>query len=236
MGDQPTNRNFLLPFATLRVTLVLICATIPLLSGAAYAQVGHPPASSPYRDIRRGHTVTPMAGYFFGNGGEFGVAPHDGPFFGGRYDIRSSRAIGLGLGIFYGDLQRFIVNPSLSDLRTGPVNQSVTFLELDVQMNPTGGKSWHRIAPYVALGGGVAFSGSTPADTSRFDFGNKFYIAPSGGFRLFLSQRLHLRAEGKATFWKITYPTTFRVAEGTTFSEWTTSWSVQGGLGYSISQ
>ena len=220
-------------FTSLRLTVLLLGSLI--MPAAARAQVGHPPAASPYRDIRRGHTITPMAGYFFGNGGRFNVAPHDGMVIGGRYDIRSSHAIGLGLGVFYGDLQRFIVNPSLSNARTGPVDQSVTFIELDMQMNPAGNKSWHRLAPFFALGGGLAISSSTPADTSRFDFGDKFYFVPSAGFRLFLTQRLHLRGEGRATFWKITYPTTFLLEpSGTTFTEWTTSWWVQGGLGYSL--
>jgi opacity protein-like surface antigen len=213
-----------------------IFAAISLLASPLAAQVGYPPSTSPYRDIQKGHTITPMAGYFFGDGGQFNVGPHDGPVYGARYDLRSSRAIGVGLGVFYGDLQRFIVNPSLTNPRSGPVSQSVTFIELDMQLNPTGGKSWHRIAPFLGLGTGLGISSSTPADTSRFDFGNKFYFVPSGGFRLFLSQRLHLRAEGKATFWKITYPTTFRIEQsGTTFTEWSTSWWVMGGLGYSIS-
>src|SRR6476660_3174121 len=235
LPEEPKRRSG--PCASLRATRVVLSCLIPAsLATVAHAQVGHSPTSTPYRDIRAGHTVTPMGGYFFGNGGEFNVAPHDGPVIGGRYDLRSSRAIGVGLGVYYGDLQRFIVNPSLTDARSGPVDQSVTFIELDVQMNPAGGKSWHRIAPFLGLGGGLAISSSTPADTSRFDFGNKFYLVPSGGFRFFLSQRLHLRTEAKATFWKITYPTTFRIeASGTTFTEWTTSWWLQAGLGYSIS-
>jgi hypothetical protein len=223
------------PRRLLGLTISGLFLWLTVATGSATAQVGHPPGASPYRDIRQGHTLTLLGGYFFGNGGEFNVAPHDGPSIGARYDIRSSRAIQLGLGVFYGDLQRFIVNPSLTTPRTGPVKQSVTFIELDVQMNPSGGKSWHRIAPYLGLAGGLGISSNTPADTSRFDFGNKFYLAPNGGFRLFFSQRLHLRAEAKATFWKITYPTTFRVDPGTTFTEWTNSWWLQAGLGYSIS-
>jgi hypothetical protein len=248
MADQT-----FVPHASLRVTiLVLVCATIPLLSGAAHAQVGHPPASSPYRDIRRGHTVTLTGGYFSGDGGEFNIGPHDGTVFGARYDIRTSRAIQLGLGLSRGNLKRFIVNPfvRLANRRSGPVDQSVTFAELNVQMNVTGGKSWHRIAPYVALTGGLALAGDTPADTSRFDFGKKLYFAPAAGFRLFLSQRLHLRAEARATFWKLNYPTTFQnepveepgtpdnpnaVITGTSLTEWTTSSWLQAGLGYSIS-
>jgi hypothetical protein len=230
------------------------CALVCLAVGAAplAAQVGHPPSSSPYRDIRRGHTLTLTGGYLFGDGGDFNIGPHDGPVFGGRYDIRTSRTVQLGLGVFRGNLQRFIVNPfvQLANRRTGPVDQSVTFVEVDLQMNVTGGKSWHRIAPYVQLTGGLALASNTPADTSGFDFGNKLYFAPAGGFRLFLTQGLHLRAEARATFWKLNYPTTFQnepveepgtpgnpnaVITGTSLTQWTTSSWLQAGLGYSFS-
>ena len=32
------------------------------------AQVGHPPSNSPFRDIRKGHTLTATGGYFGGSG------------------------------------------------------------------------------------------------------------------------------------------------------------------------
>ena len=207
-------------------------------AGRLGAQVGYPPNKSPYHDIRKGHTFTALYGQFGGSGGEFGIGPHDGPTYAFRYDIRTGSPVQIGLGFAHGSLERLIVDPfvAIANRVSGPVDQSVNFAELNLQLNLTGGKSWHRIAPFLGLGTGLGISSSTPADTSRFDFGNKFYFVPSGGFRLFLSQRLHLRAEGRATFWKITYPTTFRIEQsGTTFTEWSTSWWVMGGLGYSIS-
>jgi hypothetical protein len=212
------------------------------------AQVGHPPRSSPYRDIRKGHTVTALGGYFSGNGGQFNIGPQDAAVFGVRYDIRTGGTVQFGLGISRGNLKRFIVDPfvPLANRKTGPVRQSVTFADVTLQFNVTGGKSWHRIAPFVAASGGLALAGDTPADTSRYDFGRKFYFAPGVGFRAFLSDRLHLRAEAKATFWKLNYPATFQsapVAEPTTpavitdgkLTEWTTSSWLQIGLGYSFS-
>ena len=217
----------------------------------ALAQVGHPPQSSPYRDIRKGHTFTANGGYFSGNGGEFGIGPHSGAVIGARYDIRTASAIQLGIGVAHGSLDRFIVNPfvRLVNRRSGPVSQSVTFAEVNLQLNVTGGKSWHRIAPFVGASGGIALASGTPADTSRYEFGRKLYLAPSVGARLFLSDRLHLRAEARATFWKLNYPTTFQqepveepgtdspnaVIPGNNLSEWTTSSWLQAGLGYSFS-
>jgi hypothetical protein len=213
------------------------------------AQVGHRPESSPYRDIRKGHTITAMAGIFEGNGGKLNIAPHDGTIYGGRYDIRTGSTIQLGFGFMYGDFERFIVDPTLGpgNRRSGPVSQSVAFAEVDLQFNMTGGKSWHRIAPYVTVGGGVAFAEDVPADPSEFDFGNKFYFTPGIGTRLFLADRLHLRGEVRVAFWKLTYPLSFQAppaqapgerpvfVPGDELSEWITSPSFQVGVGYAFS-
>jgi hypothetical protein len=241
-------------FASLRMTAIAVTALLgPLLApSTALAQVGHAPRSSPYRDIRKGHTFTVTGGYFSGDGGQFGIGPHKGGVYGVRYDIRTGGTIQFGLGLSRGNLERLIVNPfvTLANRTTGPVKQSVTFAELTLQFNLTGGKSWHRIAPFVAASGGLALAGGTPADTSKFDFGRKVYFAPAVGFRLFLSDRINLRAEARTTFWKLNYPTTFEVEPvqqpGTPdnpnavitdgkLSEWTSSPWLQVGLGYSFS-
>ena len=230
-----------------RVLLLCAIAARPLLG-----QVGHPPGDSPFRDIRKGHTLTATGGYFGGSGGRFGIGPHQGTVFGGRYDIRTGSTIQVGLGIAHGSLDRFIVDPfvRLANRTSGPVSQSVTFADITLQFNVTGGKSWNRIAPFASAALGLAFAGDTPADTSGYDFGRKLYVAPSAGFRFFLSGRLHLRGEARAVFWKLNYPTTFQgeppeepgtpenpnaVIPGDNLSEWTASPWLQVGLGYSFS-
>ena len=231
----------------LRVTIALSAALAVIASSAA-AQVGHPPRSSPYHDIRKGHTFTVLGGYFGGDGGSLDIGPHGGAVYGVRYDIRTGGTIQLGLGIAHGSLDRFLVDPFVPEAtrKTGPVKQSVNFADITVQFNLTGGKSWHRLAPFVSGSAGLAMAGDTPADTSGFDFGRKFYIAPAVGARVFLSDRLHLRAEARATFWKLNYPVTFQreptaevptpvIAPGGKLSEWTTSSWLQVGLGYSFS-
>lgn len=227
----------------------LVALAIP---GILLAQVGHPPEASPYRDIRKGHTFTVTGGYFFGDGGEFGIGPHRGSVFGARYDIRTASTLQLGIAVARGNLERFIVDPfvRLANRRSGPVRQSVTVAELDLQFNVTGGKTWHRLAPFFGAEAGLAFASGTAADTSRYEFGRKFYLAPSLGVRVFISDRLHLRAEGRAVFWKLNYPTTFQdepreepgtpespnaVISGDNLSEWTANPWLQVGLGYSFS-
>lgn len=229
---------------------LLLAALAP---GRASAQVGHAPESSPYRDIRKGHTFTVTGGYFGGSGGRFEIGPHDGAVYGFRYDIRSSSPVQIGLGFARAHLDRLIVDPfvELANRVSGPVRQTVTFAEANLQLNLTGGKSWHGLAPFVGTGVGATFPSGTPADTSRFELGHKIYLAPNAGFRFFITDRIHLRAEARAVFWKLKYPTTFQdepalepgnppessnavITDGR-LNEWTTSSWLQVGLGYSFS-
>jgi hypothetical protein len=228
-------------------------AALFVLAVPAAAQVGHQPESSPYRDIRKGHTVTATFGQFGGSGGRFGIAPHDGQIYGFRYDLRTASTIQIGLGFARGDLDRLIVDPfvELVNRVSGPVKQTVTFAELNLQFNLTGGKTWHRLAPFVGSAVGFTFPSGTPADTSRFELGHKIYLAPNVGFRFFITDRIHLRGEARAVFWKLKYPSTFTdepalepgnppqssnavITDGNT-SEWVTSSWLQVGLGYSFS-
>jgi len=231
-----------------------VVAVLALVIGAAplSAQVGHAPDKSPYRDIRKGHTFTALYGKFGGSGGEFGIGPHDGPTYGFRYDIRTGSTVQLGLGFAHGSLDRLIVDPfvELANRVSGPVKQSVNFAEVNLQLNLTGGKTWHRLAPFVGSGVGLTFPSSTPQDTSRFSLGHKIYLAPFTGVRIFVTDRLSLRGEARVAFWKLKYPTTFEnepvlepgtpehsnavITDGN-LQEWTTSSWLTVGLGYSFS-
>jgi len=238
------------PFAPLRVTFfaTAMVALLALAPGAASGQVGHPPDRSPYHDIPKGHTVTGFAGLFGGTGGRFAIAPHDGAVFGLRYDIRTASALQMGLVFARGTLERLIVNPfvEVENRVSGPVDQTVSFAELDLQLNLTGGKTWHRLAPFVGVGGGVTFPSGTAADTSGFELGKKIYLVPHAGFRFFLTDRLHLRTDARVIFWKLNYPDSFTrestvdpdsppVIDDGRVSEWTTSSWLQAGLGFSFS-
>ncbi len=234
--------------------LLLACALlVAAIPAPLAAQVGHPPQSSPYHDLRKGHTVTPFFGQFGGSGGRFAIGPHNGRIYGLRYDLRTGSTIQIGLGVARADLQRLIVDPfdSLSRRVSGPVDQTVTFAEVNLQLNLTGGKTWHRLAPFVGAGVGLTFPSSTPADTSKFELGKKIYLAPMAGVRIFVTDRLSLRGEARALFLKLKYPSTFEdepaaepgnppdnsnavITDGNV-SEWITNSVLLVGLGYSFS-
>lgn len=230
------------------LTAIALCAT----ASSASAQVGHAPGNSPFRDIYKGHAVSAMFGHVGGNGGLFGIGPHSGNSYGLRYDLRAGSSVQLGLGFYRANLERLIVNPFvvLVNRVSGPVNQTVSFAEANLQLNLTGGKTWHRLAPFLGASVGVTFPSGTAADTSGFEFGHKIYLAPTAGTRIFITSRLHIRAEARAMFWKIKYPVQFTleppdqpgtaehpnaVISDNRTSEWTATPWLQVGLGYSFS-
>jgi hypothetical protein len=213
------------------VALALVCPAL------ARAQVGHAPQSSPYSDLAKGNSFTFLGGRFLGDGGRVGVGPNSGYTFGIRYDFRASRPLAFGLGVERGNLERLIVNPfnAAGQQVSGPVDQNVTFAEGFITLNLTGVKTWHGFAPFAGVFTGVAFANSTPADTTGYNFGKKFFFGPAAGFRMFLGNRVHLRAEARASFWKLSYPSSFNAGVTpitTDRTEWNlTPWFVVG-LGF----
>jgi hypothetical protein len=174
-------------------------------------QVGHPPASSPYRDILYGMSITPYVGWIGGDGGDIGIGPHDGVVYGGRIDYRLSGTVSLGASFETGVLDRLIVDADdpVNDRVTGPVSQRLSMFEGTVQLNITGKKSWHGLAPFVGGTAGVAWAEETPADTSGYRFGTRAVLAPLFGFRLLLGQRVQMRVDGRWLFWQLKYPSSY---------------------------
>ncbi len=234
-----------------RVSVALI---VGWLGGPSllFAQVGYPPDKSPFRDILQKQSLTFVAGDFAGDGGRLGIGPHGGTTFGVRYDYRLSNSVQFGASVTRGGLERLIVasDAPVANRVSGPVSQTVVFGELSLQLNLTGAKTWRRLAPYFGAAGGMAFASSTPADTSSYEFGNKLYLAPNVGLRFFLSHRLHLRAEARQVFWKLSYPSSYRdepeqdpgtaddphalLPDGK-LDEWTGGRWLQIGMGYTFS-
>jgi len=193
----------------MRLNLFVI-ATL-LCAARGQAQVGHPPESTPYRDILYGSSLTPFVGHIGGNGGKLGIGPHDGWTYGGRFDYRLSNVISVGLSFESGTMDRLIVDaddPVASRVK-GPVSQQLSMLEAALQMNITGKKTWHGLAPFVGGTIGLAWAPATRADTSGYKFGSHVVLAPNLGFRFFAGQRLHVRADVRQVFWHLKYPSSY---------------------------
>ncbi len=185
-------------------------ALLLLVAPALAAQVGHAPGDSPYRDIDPGTAWELYAGKVFGPGGPIPVGPRDGALVGGRVLLRARNTISIGFGFWSSLTQRTVLDPdaSLANRYQGSVDQTLYGLEATILMNLTGGKSWHRIAPYVGAGIGLVKS-SAFTDPAGYEFGTKFYFAPTVGSRLIVNRRLYLKVEARGFAWKLGYPASY---------------------------
>lgn len=234
---MPVKPNVILP----------LVAILGLLVQPAAAQVGHDPARTPYRDLRYGQFISLSAGKAFGQGGTIGVGPHDGEVVWLRHEFLGDRAVSFGLAGGFARLKRTIAFPdSVRQPVRGPFPHNVYFAEATLQLNLTGGKTWHSVAPYANAGLGLAFAERLPADVTGYKLSTKFYLAPSVGARLFLSRRMFVRVEARAVFWSLTYPASYRstdpdglgpakpILAGQALKEWAPVPMIHAGLGYAF--
>ncbi len=191
---------------------LLLLAALCLPSAAAVAQVGYLPGESPFREIRFGRALEFQGGQLFGNGGPIRVGPQNGRMLGARVNFRGDHSLQLSLGGWTAQTERFIVDADKPPATrvSGPIAHRLVGGEFSLQLNLTGGKSWHALAPFAGVGLGLVNGAKTPAaDTSGYTFGTKLYFAPNIGTRVFLGQRLFLKAEARAYFWNLKYPNSY---------------------------
>jgi hypothetical protein len=172
------------------------------------AQVGVRPTRSPYRDILHGSGWTFMAGQVGGDGGPMQLSPNSGMSYGVRFDARFSGLLQGFVGLEYMGLERMVLHPddSVVNRFSGPIDAPVWIPAIGLQVNLTGPKTWRHIAPFAAFTFGAAIGETAPEDTTKFDFGTKLLLAPSGGARIFIGQRIHMRVEAIWYMWKMKYP------------------------------
>lgn len=194
-----------------------LALAIGLVPARGIAQVGHDPARSPYRTLRYGQFIGVLGGWFGGNGGTLGVAPHGGRVAGIRFDFLGNGTVSLGIAGSLAWLDRIIVDPTrpIARAQVDTVPQRTAIGEAILQFNLTGGKTWHRLAPYVSAGLGAALAARTPADSSGFRFRFQAAVTPGIGTRIYLGERVFLRLEVRNTFWQVKYPASYRSAPST---------------------
>lgn len=214
------------------------------LGGPAGAQVGHDPARSPYRDIRRGNGLIVNLGWLGGDRGAVPVGPGRGFALGLRYDLSLGGPTVFLAGASLARLDRYVIDPDSSAVtrRSGPEPNDILLLDAGLQLRLTGGKTWRGLAPYLGTSLGLAFELRGPVDPGNYSFGTKFTIAPGAGLRLHPSRQLMFLADFRYTFWRLAYPTTYLVANpidstrvlpaGASDKDWTSHPSLSVGVGW----
>jgi len=197
----------------LRALAVLVCLGAPV---PAVAQVvGNPPESSPYRDIVYHESVTLFGGHWAGNAADADVGSLPGTAFGGRLAVRLSGPVELWatLGEAVSSRHVIIADTSVThtdSARRGPdIRMPLVLADLALALNVTGDKTWHRLAPYAAVGLGFVTPTRNVTDPGGYQVGFDFALVPTIGTRWFLSDALAVRFEVRDYYFRYQYPAAY---------------------------
>jgi hypothetical protein len=226
-----------------RLPLALVALTAAALASPAGAQV----VPSPYDFIETSHDTGGTVGYIFENRGDLDMGPGGGASFGVRYSIKLGGPFALEGNAFLLPTDRNVyeATPTEDDAFTlvGNTSSLVGGLDARLRLTLTGPRTWNGLAPYVALGGGVAddLRGRSEMDElltvgERFNFGPSFLGVLAGGTRWLPTENTTVRAEGLLNLWRLGAPAEFtrvqleerRVAD----REWAGVWGVVVGFSY----
>lgn len=193
----------------------LAAAALVLLPAAAAAQVGYPPALSPFRDLVYRQEVSLSAGYFAPKKDPAGVAPQAGAMMVGRYAVQfgSPLFIATQLGTVF--TQRRVLDPT-QPLETRDQGESTTQLftaDFSVGVALTGFRSWHGFVPELSGGIGLV-SDFSNADVGGYRFGTPFAFLFGGGVRWVPGGQWQLRADISDRLYRISYPQSYFTSSG----------------------
>src|SRR3954470_18982398 len=85
---------------------------VALLASSAAAQVGYPPARSPFVDVEQTQEITPLFGFFSAKKDPARVAPQSATMVGLQYEWRASGPLHLGLEVMGTNSERTTLDPS----------------------------------------------------------------------------------------------------------------------------
>ncbi len=190
-----------------RARVLLLALLLGAPGALAAQQVGTAPERSPFQDILTHETFTLFAGRFAGNANAAGTGARPGLILGGRFNVSVSSA--LDISATFGEVftNRLRIDAGGDTARVmGNLNVRLIAADLGLQLNLTGDKSWHRLAPYAYIGLGVTTPTAKVVDPGGFELGTDFTVVPAIGTRLFVSRSLSLHVEARDYYYRYTFP------------------------------
>ena len=183
---------------------------LAFVATAARAQVGHLPENSPYRDLESSQELSFFGGRYSTGQDPIGVAPRGGPMYGARYEIHVGGPAFLMARVAHVNSERFPIDPTKSGAaaQLGRKNVSLNLFDLNLVLNLTGQKSFHKIVPVINLGAGIATCGCT-VDPDPYTFGTPFAFSFGGGLRYVPGGRFQLRADWGNYLYQLKYPAAY---------------------------
>jgi hypothetical protein len=186
--------------------------------------------NSPYRFIETRNNFTFFAGHISVDPGRNNQAPKSGTIYGGRYHIHFAGPISGELGLSISPTTRTIYDmPDDSETLQALATTNTTYAvgEVGLRLRFTGQRTWHGLAPYGSLTGGVV-GDATSANQLEMDipedqffrFGLGFASGVALGTDLFVGDRFSLRAEVRDYMWRLSYPSGLSAGK-VRVTEWT---------------
>jgi hypothetical protein len=176
----------------------------------AGAQVGYPPAESPYADLEYKQELTPMFGYTRARTDPAKILPQSAPMAGLRYEIYIAGPVSFSTDFSHTFAQRDVVDPTkpAKTRALGSETAGVNSLDVALALGLTGRKSWHSIVPQIRAGVGIMQS-SAKDDSSGYKFGTPFAFTFGGGLKFVPGGRFQLRADITERVFKQNYPDSY---------------------------
>lgn len=200
----------------LRWFTVLVAATAGMAFGPVSAAAQDESIDTPYRWIERGTRVGLVGGYIFTNRGDPEFGPGSSPFLGARLRARLSSPLSLEIGVGYGNSNEYVIDPRLDG---GPavvdtVNADWLIIQASLQFALTGARSYHKLQPFVVLGGGVLQGLSTgasdalasPQQPFKYEIGTAGLVHLGVGAEYDVSSRVGLTFEVRDNLWRVKTP------------------------------
>ncbi|MCY4399937.1 MAG: hypothetical protein OXE96_11440 [Gemmatimonadetes bacterium] len=227
------------------MTIIRLARSAVLLPAAIFLAVdtgGAQSIPSSYRYIEYGQEASVFWGSLLLRQGSLDLGPKAGNFMGGRYVVEAAGPLFIE-GLFsYLPTQRDVVDPRRAegDRTIGESDVHLFMLDARLSFSIPGRRTWHRLAPHLFIGGGLAYDAASvgafdevllPEDV--FDFGTAFTASAGTGFRLAVSSRIMLRADGSLKLWQLGTPSGFddpaKQLDSVEQTEWVS------GYGFSVS-
>ena len=189
-------------------SLFTAAAAAALLASTAGAQVGYPPARSPFRDVEFRQELTLLTGYYAASTDPAKVAPQSGPMVGVRYDVRVGGPASLTARVARVFSERNVVNPGLAPgagRALGTESWPLYLSDVGITLALTGQKSFYHLVPVLSAGAGIASDFRSP-DVGGFRVGTTFALNFGGGVRWVPGGSFQLRADVTDHLYQLSYP------------------------------
>jgi len=174
---------------------------------AAAQQVGTAPENSPFRDILTHEAFTVFVGRFAGNPNDAGTGARPGMMLGARLNVHLSSALDASATFGEALTSRHRIDAGGDTARVmSSINVRLIAVDLGLQVNLTGDKTWHGLAPYAYIGLGLTTPSAKVVDPGGYELGTNFLVVPALGTRYIVSRRLSVHVEARDYYYRYSFP------------------------------